>query len=157
MATKTADITQIFSGQTEVAELLQQPLVDLTVLSLVLKQLHWSLHGTNFQRVHEFLDVIVDQARDASDEVAERIAQLSLVPCGTLEYLDETRIEAPPVDKFLTVDKAVRLGAQALVVTIETVREARAQVEELDRITEDMLISISKKLEKQLWMLRSNL
>jgi len=101
--------------------------------------------------------VIVDQARDASDEVAERIAQLSLVPCGTLEYLDETRIEAPPVDKFLTVDKAVRLGAQALVVTIETVREARAQVEELDRITEDMLISISKKLEKQLWMLRSNL
>ena len=114
MATKTTDITRIFEAQTEVAELLHRPLVELSVLPLVLKQLHWSLHGTNFQRVHEFLDEIITSARLAADEVAERQSQLGVAPSGTLDHLEESSIESPPSGKFLTVDKAVRLGSMAL-------------------------------------------
>ena len=54
------------------AEILQACVQANIDLALNLKQLHWNVQGPNFKPVHEFLDDIIDHARAASDEIAER-------------------------------------------------------------------------------------
>ncbi|MCA9152383.1 MAG: DNA starvation/stationary phase protection protein, partial [Planctomycetales bacterium] len=61
---------------------LQSCLYDLIDLALQGKEAHWNVLGPNFRSVHLQLDEIIDSARNASDEVAERIVTLGLSPDG---------------------------------------------------------------------------
>ena len=51
-------------------------------LSLIGKQLHWSVFGPLFRPVHAYADEIVDQCRELADLVAERAVALGYVPDG---------------------------------------------------------------------------
>ena len=67
---------------------LQDILVELIDLSLLGKQAHWNLYGPNFRSLHLQLDELVDEWREASDEVAERAVALGHSPDGLDEFLD---------------------------------------------------------------------
>ena len=56
----------------EVGNELQAELVELVDLSLLGKQLHWSVVGPNFRSLHLQLDELVDSWRELADGVAER-------------------------------------------------------------------------------------
>src|SRR2546423_2359968 len=66
----------------EVGGQLQATLVELVDLSLLGKQLHWSVVGRPFKPLHEHLDELVDSWRELSDTVAERAVALGYFPDG---------------------------------------------------------------------------
>ncbi|REJ76666.1 MAG: DNA starvation/stationary phase protection protein [Acidobacteria bacterium] len=135
--------------------ILQGCLVDLLDLALQGKQAHWNLLGTRFRSVHLQLDEIIDAARMASDEVAERIVTLGRAADGrAAEIAGSTRLEKFP-GGLLSVDDAISHYSDRLAKTIEGLRSGISQLGELDPISEDLLIGISAGLEKHLWMMQA--
>ena len=137
-----------------VASALQQALVDFIALGLQGKQAHWNIHGSRFLSVHLKLDEIVDFARTASDEIAERMDQIGVAPDGRLKtVVESTRLEAYPPG-FVPVEKAVSLVADRLFTVAKTTRESLEKVSD-DPLSEDMLTGFAETLEKQLWMFQA--
>src|SRR5437588_542573 len=66
----------------ELANELQATLVELVDLSLLGKQLHWSVVGPQFRPLHLYLDELVDSWRELADAVAERAVALGAWPDG---------------------------------------------------------------------------
>ncbi len=134
---------------------LQTNLVDLIDLALQGKQAHWNLAGPHFRSVHLELDEIIDTARLGSDEVAERMATLGSAPDGRIEALESgTRLDSYPAG-FQTVEATVTAFADRMATTIEGLRDSIAKLDDLDPISQDMLIAISAQFEKQLWMMQA--
>ena len=66
----------------DVGNHLQDTLVELIDLSLLGKQLHWSVVGPHFKPVHEQLDELIDSWREMADTVAERAVAIGYMPDG---------------------------------------------------------------------------
>lgn len=139
----------------KVASHLQQNLVDLIDLALTLKQAHWNVVGKNFRSIHLQLDEIIESVRAASDEVAERMAQLGVSPDGRASTVAESSdLETYP-NEFTGVSKTVSKTADALKTTIDSLRAGIEVYGDLDPITEDLCIGISAALEKHMWMVQA--
>jgi starvation-inducible DNA-binding protein len=141
----------------EVGGELDAALIDLIDLSLWGKQLHWSVVGPLFQVLHERLDELVDSWRELADTVAERAVAVGHWPDGQAQAVaagkDHPAIERGPVD-----DQAVlRLLAERLSEVSERSRQRLERLGELDLVSQDVLIEVSRKLEEQLWMSRAQL
>ncbi|MGD9619174.1 MAG: Dps family protein [Mycolicibacterium sp.] len=141
----------------EVAELLQKALSRYNDLHLTLKHVHWNVVGPNFIGVHEMIDPQVELVRGYADEVAERIAALGRSPQGTPGAIIEDRTW----DDYSVGRDAVQahLAALDLVYTgvIEDTRKAIDRLEDLDLVSQDMLISHAGELEKFQWFVRAHL
>ena len=138
-------------------ELLQQRLVALLDLQLTLKHVHWNLVGPRFIGVHEMLDPQVAGVRRMSDEVAERIATLGSEPLGTPGSITKLRTWD---DYDLGRDTVLaHLGALDIVYrgVIGDHRSAIEESEDLDRVTQDLLIRQSGHLEMYHWFVRAHL
>jgi starvation-inducible DNA-binding protein len=105
--------------------------------------------------VHLELDEIIASVRDASDEVAERIATLGVSPDGRASVIGKhSRLETYP-EGLQTAGATVTAYSDRLSSTIEGLRASLEAVAPHDPISEDLLIGIVGKLEKHLWMLQS--
>lgn len=134
---------------------LQSVLTDLIHLAMQFKQAHWNVRGTQFRSVHLQLDEIIDDARLAADEVAERIVTLNEASDGRPATIAETStLEVFPAG-FIQTKQVTQLAADRLLSTIQAIRRGIDTVGDLDPISEDLLIGISAKLEKHLWMVQS--
>jgi starvation-inducible DNA-binding protein len=156
MVTYTVPGMKPDSAETVIA-LLQDRLNALSDLSLTLKHVHWNVVGPNFIGVHEMLDPQVDAVRVMVDDTAERIATLGGSPVGTPGALVANRSWD---DYSLGRDDALaHLGALDLVYAgvIEAHRKAIEATEELDPVTEDMLVGQSEQLEQYHWFVRAHL
>jgi starvation-inducible DNA-binding protein len=140
-----------------VVKTLDQRLVGLIDLALTLKHVHWNVVGPHFIGVHEMLDPQVDAVRDMVDETAERIATLGGTPVGTPGYVAENRSWDDYDLRKATVEE--HLGALDVVYrgVIEDHRAARQATEDLDPVTEDMLIGQIAQLEQFHWFVRAHL
>src|SRR6202012_3834626 len=141
----------------EVAGILQERLNALNDLALTLKHIHWNVVGPHFIAVHTMLDPQVDAVRLMVDDTAERIAPLGGSPVGTPGALVANRSWD---DYSLGRDDALaHLGALDLVYAgvIEAHRKAIEATEELDPVTEDMLVGQSEQLEQYHWFVRAHL
>ncbi len=134
---------------------LQKVLVDLIELHLQGKQAHWSVVGKNFRDLHLQLDEIIDYAREASDEVAERMRALRGMPDGRSETVTvSTTLEKYPedeVDTAVTVD-LVTARLEAVSTTMRTVHD---EVDDEDPTSADILHGIIEKLEQFAWMVNA--
>lgn len=141
----------------EVAELLQKALSRYNDLHLTLKHVHWNVVGPNFIGVHEMIDPQVDLVRGYADEVAERIAALGTSPLGTPGAIIKDRAWDDYSVNRDTVQ--AHLAALDLVYTgvIEDTRKSIERLEELDLVSQDMLISHAAELEKFQWFVRAHL
>jgi starvation-inducible DNA-binding protein len=141
----------------ETGRMLQSTLVELIALSLIGKQLHWNIVGPGFRDLHLFLDELVDEWRELSDVVAERSVALGVAPDGRAPaVVAESELE--PVESGPTaVPHAVNELARRLADVAERVRERCDRLGDIDLATQDLLIEATQTLEKQLWMLRSQL
>ena len=137
--------------QEAVATALQESLVDLIDLSLVAKQVHWSVIGPRFQSVHEALDEIVADARTFTDEVAERATAIGVSPDGRSKTVAADSALDEASAEFTSDDKVIRVATEALAATIKRVRANIGKVGG-DPVTEDLLIGISARLEQLHWM-----
>src|SRR5262249_11344907 len=66
----------------EIGNQLQMLLVELIDLSLLGKQLHWTVVGPLFHPLHTHLDELIDWWRELSDTVAERAVAIGFIPDG---------------------------------------------------------------------------
>ena len=113
----------------EVGNQLQALLVELIDLSLLGKQLHWTVVGPLFRPLHTHLDELIDSWRELSDTVAERAA-----------------LEDHVVVRELT---------SRLAEVAERSRERMDRLGELDAASQDVVIEVVRALEEQLWMIRA--
>lgn len=153
MATQNGPITSFVptEHQEAVSASLQETLVDLIDLSLVAKQLHWSVVGPRFQSVHVALDEVVDDARTFTDEVAERATAVGVSPDGRAKTVaSDSALDEAAAD-WSSDDKVIRVMTEALAATIVRLRGNISKAGG-DPITEDLLISISSRLEQLHWM-----
>jgi starvation-inducible DNA-binding protein len=139
------------------AELLQKALSRYNDLHLTLKHVHWNVVGPNFIGVHEMIDPQVELVRGYADEVAERIAALGGSPLGTPGAIindrtwDDYSVDRDTVQAHLAALNLVYVGV------IEDTRKAIEEVEELDPVSEDMLVGHAGELEKFQWFVRAHL
>jgi starvation-inducible DNA-binding protein len=138
-------------------EILQMRLHTLNDLQLTLKHVHWNVIGPHFIAVHEMIDPQVNQVRAMADETAERIATLGGAPCGTPGALVKARSwDDYAIGRARTQEHLAGLDSVYEGV-ISSHRSAVAETEELDPITQDMLISQTNQLELFHWFVRAHL
>jgi starvation-inducible DNA-binding protein len=139
------------------AAVLQDRLNALNDLALTLKHVHWNVVGPHFIAVHEMLDPQVDAVREMVDETAERIATLGSAPLGTPGAIVAQRAwDDYSVNRAGAIE---HLGALDLVFTgvITDHRKAIDELEDLDPVTQDMLIAQAGRLELFHWFVRAHL
>jgi starvation-inducible DNA-binding protein len=140
-----------------VTKLLQDRLNSLNDLALTLKHVHWNVTGPNFIAVHTMLDPQVEAVRAMADQAAERITALGGSPNGTPGALVAQR----DWDDYSIgrADALEHLGALDVVYSgiIEAHRAAIDATEELDLVTQDLLIGQSGQLEQFHWFIRAHL
>jgi starvation-inducible DNA-binding protein len=138
-------------------ELLQKQLSTYNDLHLTLKHIHWNVVGPNFIGVHEMIDPQVDAVRDFADDVAERIAALGASPEGTPGAIirdrawDDYSVGRDTVQAHLAALDLVYNGV------IEDIRAAIDETDDIDQVTQDLLISQAGNLEKFQWFVRAHL
>jgi len=140
-----------------VAQVLQQRLNAYNDLHLTLKHAHWNVVGPNFMSVHLMLDPQVEAVRGFADAVAERIATLGSSPQGTPGAIVAQRDwDDYSIGRAGAIE---HLGALDLVYNgvISSTREAAAEVEEVDPVTNDLLITQLGELEQFHWFIRAHL
>jgi len=152
----TVPSLSVEDGRT-VASILQQRLNALNDLALTLKHIHWNVTGPHFIAVHEMLDPQVDAVRAMVDQIAERIATLGVAPVGTPGALVQDRSwDDYSIGRAGAIE---HLGAlnEVYVGVVTDHREAAAATEELDTVTNDLLVGHLHELELFHWFVRAHL
>jgi starvation-inducible DNA-binding protein len=139
------------------AQLLQERLVALLDLSLTLKHIHWNVVGPTFIGVHTMLDPQVAAVQAMIDETGERIASLGASPNGLPGALVDAR--AWNDYRLMRASTLEHLGALDLVYgrVIERHRAAIEDLEEVDLVSQDMVIGQAAQLEQFQWFVRAHL
>lgn len=139
----------------EVGGQLQGILVELIDLSLLGKQLHWSVVGAHFRSLHLQLDELIDSWRELADTVAERAVAIGYLPDGQSAAVAAATPLHPVARGELEDHVVVRELTQRLAEVAEHAREKMDRLGELDAASQDVLVEVVRELEKQLWMVRA--
>jgi starvation-inducible DNA-binding protein len=140
-----------------VIELLQSRLHAMNDLHLTLKHVHWNVVGPHFIAVHEMIDPQVDAVRGFADDLAERIATLGGAPRGTPgSIVAERAWDDYSLGRAGTQE---HLGALDLVYrgVLGTNRDTITELDDLDLVTQDMVIGETEQLELFHWFVRAHL
>ncbi|WP_147796774.1 Dps family protein [Cellulomonas sp. Y8] len=152
----TVPSLSVEDGRT-IAAILQQRLNALNDLALTLKHIHWNVTGPHFIAVHEMIDPQVDAVRAMVDAIAERIATLGVAPVGTPGALVQDRSwDDYSIGRAGAIE---HLGAldEVYVGVVTDHREAAAATEDLDTVTNDLLVGHLHELELFHWFVRAHL
>jgi starvation-inducible DNA-binding protein len=137
--------------------LLQERLVALIDLQLTLKHIHWNVVGPTFIGVHQMLDPQVAAVQAMVDETAERIATMGASPNGLAGNLVAQR----GWDDYALGRASVMRHLGALDMAYGGVvaghRRAIAKLDDLDLVTQDVVIGQSEQLEQFHWFVRAHL
>ncbi|MBL1100393.1 Dps family protein [Streptomyces coffeae] len=138
-----------------VGDALQGALVDLVDLALVGKQIHWTVVGPRFRTVHLQLDEVVATARMHADTVAERASAIGVAPDGRAETVAKTSAVGAVRGGWTEDAAAVGTLVNALVSVIGRMRERIDATADPDPVTQDILIGLTRDLEKHHWMFQA--
>jgi len=126
-------------------------------LALCLKQAHWNLRGSRFKSVHEQLDEILEIVREGVDDVAERVVTVGGAADGRPAVVAEKSGLGEFPDGLLTVEQAVEDTCSHMSKVIQKGRGCIEELGKVDPVSEDLAIGVVGGLEKQFWMLHSQL
>lgn len=129
---------------------------DLIALAVNGKQAHWHVRGENFMGVHEFLDDVVAHAQDGADTLAERIVALGLPIDARISTVAEKTSTPRLSAGFQQSDVTVREIVAQLDATLETVYAAVKGLDDLDLVSQDLVIALAEQLDKDRWFLFSH-
>jgi len=141
-----------FKASKQLTDNLQKVLVDLVELHLQGKQAHWNVVGKNFRDLHLQLDEIIDDAREFSDVVAERLRALHAAPDGRSDTVAATTTLPEYPNGEIDTAETVDLITARLEATVGTMREVHDEVDDEDPTSADILHGIIEKLEQYAWM-----
>ena len=140
-----------------IIDLLQSRLHAANDLQLTLKHVHWNVVGPNFIAVHQMIDPQVDAVRAMADALAERIATLGGAPRGTPGALvGEREWNDYSIGRATTQEHLAALDVTSQGV-IGSYREAIKVLDDLDLVSQDVLIGQTEQLELFHWFVRAHL
>jgi starvation-inducible DNA-binding protein len=142
----------------KLVELLNARLADTFDLYSQLKQAHWNVKGSDFIQLHELYDEVAASVLEQVDEIAERATALGGLALGTVRLAaTASTLEEYPLDATAGMDTveaiADRLGAYA--TSVRTAIESALELE--DQGTADLLIEVSRAIDKHLWFVEAHL
>ena len=137
--------------------LLQERLVALIDLQLTLKHVHWNVVGPTFIGVHQMLDPQVEAVQGMVDATAERIATMGASPNGLAGNLVEQRSWDDHALGRATVMQHLGGLDMAYAGVVAGHRRAIAKLDDLDLVTQDLVIEQSEQLEQFHWFVRAHL
>ncbi|GAA1019336.1 DNA starvation/stationary phase protection protein [Acrocarpospora pleiomorpha] len=152
-----APITSLLTAENKkiTGEALQGALLDLLDLSLVGKQAHWNLTGRFFRPIHLQLDDIVKMARKTADLVAERAVAIGVSPDGRATTIANDS-QVPHLDAGPIEDgKVIAAMTDILESIIRRMRKRIDATERPDPVSQDLLIGLTRDLEKHHWMIQA--
>ncbi len=118
---------------------------------------HWNVRSPFFSQLHELFEKSYEAHFASVDDFAERIRMLGFEAPGTLaEFLELSLIEeVPGFNPSECFMMAELLGD--LESMIQHMRTDLIEIEKIDPVSADLLISKMKEYEKEAWMLRAHL
>ncbi len=142
----------------KVTGVLQHRLADLIDLSLTLKHVHWNVVGFGFIGIHKLMDEQVAAVRSLIDEVAERVTTMGAVASG----LPSQVVDGRSSDGDYALGRGpvmAHLGALDKVYerVISGHRDAISALEEIDPVSEDLLVGQTATLDLHHWFVRAHL
>ena len=145
------------SGSGRAIAAAEDRLLSLLDLALTLKHVHWNVVGPHFIGVHQMLDPQAVRVGEIVDELAERITTLGGSPNGLAGAIvaqrswDDYALGRDLVDAHLAALDLVYAGV------ITSHREAIDETEQIDPVTQDMLIGQTAALELFHWFVRAHI
>jgi starvation-inducible DNA-binding protein len=140
-----------------VVELLNARLADCFDLYSHAKQAHWNVKGHKFTSLHELFDDIAESLEKFGDEIAERAVTLGGYANGTVRMASSaSQLPEYPTD---AVDGFEHLDAMIERVSMfgRALRQSIDRCDDLDDDdTQDMLVDISRAIDKHLWFLEAH-
>jgi starvation-inducible DNA-binding protein len=155
MTTAINPVTGGFVASASLTSDLQAVLVALLELQNQAKQAHWALVGPQFRSVHLQLDEIVGEVREHVDTIAERLRALEAMPDGRTATIYATSTLEPFPAGEVTVVSAAGIIADRILATVSVMRGVHDEVDNQDPTSADILHVVIEGLEKQRWMLTS--
>ena len=138
------------------ADILHALLASEIALNLKIRNFHWNVEWIHFNDLHKFFEDLYNSWSEYADEVAERIRMLghhthaSMKKYIELSFIDEEENIKMPSDEMIS---------HLLKDNENIIRKIRECVEIIwetdDYGTEDFLIALLQKHEKDSWILRS--
>ena len=99
----------------------------------------------------------MDSWRELGDTVAERAVALGYVPDGQAQAVSANSQLKPVAHASIEDHAVVRELADRVARASELARERMDRLGELDLASQDVLIEVVRRLEKQQWMVRTQL
>lgn len=128
------------------------------VVSQNIHGFHWNIESLHFFPLHTVLGDTYDAANDKIDEIAERIRQLDAFPIHTMKkaikFSKIKEIEEDITCCSMIIEHCVN-DTKYLINMIKEIE--KIAMKEADVVTSDIMISMVRKEEKALWMLKSTL
>ncbi|MCK0093708.1 DNA starvation/stationary phase protection protein [Rhodococcus sp. HNM0563] len=139
------------------ADALQNVLVDVIDLSLIGKQAHWNVVGSQFRSIHLDLDELVATAREFTDQVAERLTAIGVSPDGRVATVARESGTKGFGDGWSKDTEVVASIVGNLAAVIARLREGIEVTGDADPVTQDLLIGQAARLEQLHWMWQAQL
>ena len=146
----------ISSEKADIVSMLEVILASEVIANLKIRNFHWNVESDHFSEMHTFFEWLYEESAENIDEIAERIRMLwSKTIANYAEYL---RLS------FLTEEIGTDGNAKEMIISLckdkeMTLSKMREYIEKVsntnDHWTEDFLIALMQKHEKNLWMLSS--
>ncbi|MET1247765.1 DNA starvation/stationary phase protection protein [Sporolactobacillus sp. STCC-11] len=132
---------------------LNQQVANYGLFYTKLHQLHWYVKGHNFFTLHIKFEELYDQTTAILDELAERLLQINGEPYSTLqEFLEHASLKEKPYTNPMTELEMVQVAVDDLVQLRDELAEGIVLSDnEGDAVTNDMLIAVKNKLDKEIW------
>lgn len=136
----------------DAAKELQGLLFHCLALTMAFRQYHWNVRGTMFKPLHDFLGEGYAMLDGLADDLAERMTAKGEAASSQIAGISAVAKSIPVA--FVSPPKVVERLTTDLDELCGRFRSAISATED-DVVTSNMLQDMTHKLEKYLWMLRS--
>lgn len=141
----------------DLVAMLNQSLADTLDLTYQTKQAHWNVKGSNFYGLHLLFDQLYIQLSTFVDEFAERAVALGGQAKGTIRAAGlVSNLEEYPLDAKKSMTHVNALVDRYSDYSNRMRHDIRKSEKLGDQDTADLYTSVSRAMDKALWMLTAH-
>lgn len=149
------DTTKEDKSKDSLTEKLNVLLASYSVSTQNVRGFHWNVESPLFYSLHKVLDTMYNAGSDAADLIAERIRQFDKFPIHSLsDFVSKSIIkETKNVTDCMEISDHIISDSDKLLELIKEIE--KMAIDKGDIVTSDIMIELARKLEKDLWMIKS--